>query len=183
MTMTDNDDPAPPRDPPSSDGPNKDEPRKGATRPGEHRLIRWARGSGTAAHVAPTDPEVPRAKRRGAIRRRRSLVGLTAVVMGLLSITLALLYRASQRVGVGDRSGYGVPWPEGNSAPPSVKPADVIDEGTFTRLVTPPPAGSELGDDVPAADQSSTDSAPGEKAFPPAKGPPPSPGIIRTPAF
>ena len=183
--MTDNDDPAPPRHPPTSDGSDKDEPRKGATRPGEHWLIRWARSGGTGAHVAPTDPEVPRAKRRGAIRRRRSLVGLTAVVMGLLSITLALLYRASQRVGGGDRSGYGMPWPEGNSAPPSVKPADVIHEGTFTRQVSPPPvqSGSELGDDAPGADQSSTDSAPAESAFPPAKGPPPSPGIIRTPAF
>ena len=47
---------------------------------------------------------MPSAKRRGALRHQRSLVGLTAVVMGLLSITLALLYRASQQVRTHDDS-------------------------------------------------------------------------------
>src|SRR5688500_13812250 len=99
--MTDNDDPAPPRGGSSSAG-GKDDPGEAGARQGKNDTIDRARIRGTSARIAPTDPEVPSAKRRGALRHQRSLVGLTAVVMGLLSITLALLYRASQQVGARD---------------------------------------------------------------------------------
>src|SRR5688500_12627648 len=95
--MTDNDDPHPPRD-------HLPSPDETGLRPGSEDAHGGARTSDTSVRMAPTDPEVPSAKRRGAIRHQRSLVGLTAVVMGLLSITLALLYRASQQVRARDET-------------------------------------------------------------------------------
>ena len=100
--MTDNDDPDPPRRIPSS--PTRDQDvhsqevhYKEASAQGA-RVARATRADLAANQVAPTDPEVPAAKKRGVRRRRRSLVGLAALVVGLLSITVSLLYRAGRRV-------------------------------------------------------------------------------------
>lgn len=134
--------------------------------------------------VAPTEPEVPRAKRRGELRRKRSAVGLYVVVTGLLSITLALLYRAGQ-LGVHEQDDKGATLVDGTRADTVVSPLDVVHESTLTRL-GPPPAvqsGSNVGDDVSTDDQASTDSAPAESASPHPPGPPPAIDIIRTPAF
>ncbi|HMJ57177.1 MAG TPA: hypothetical protein VK540_34140 [Polyangiaceae bacterium] len=182
--MTDNDDPSPPRHAPSSNGLGSDGSREGAAQRSRHGLIRWAQGSGTGPQVAPTDPEVPSAKRRGAVRRQRSLVGLTALVLGLLSITLAGLYRASQRVGAGDPNGSGMTSVRGTRSD-TLFPPDAIPQSTRTGLAPAPGvrAGNELSDDAPADEQASTDSAPGSSASPQPKGPPPAIDIIRTPAF
>jgi hypothetical protein len=176
MTMTDNDDPAPPRDPPPSDGPGKEEVRRENERATENRFIRSIKSGGTGVHVAPTDPEVPSAKRRGAIRRQRSLVGLSAVIMGLLSITLVLLYRASVRVGAreDDAAARG-PHDTRSDIAPS---ADVLHENPSTGRA-PPGEKGELGDDAPA----SIDNAPAGSASSFPKGPAPALDIIRTPAF
>ena len=181
MTMTDNDDPLPLRDPPPSDGLGDEGSREKAARSRENRAIRWARSGGTGVHVAPTDPEVPSAKRRGAIRRQRSLVGLSAVVMGLLSITLMLLYRASMRVGVRD-SESDLPSLQDHDFDNAAAPHDAVNEGTLGRGAPPAPmrTGDELeNDDAPA----SNDNAPAGSASSLPRGQPPALDIIRTPAF
>jgi hypothetical protein len=169
MTMTDNDDPSPTRHAPSSNGLGSDGSREGAAQRSRHGLIRWAQGSGTGPQVAPTDPEVPSAKRRGAVRRQRSLAGL---------------YRASQRVGAGDPNGSGMTSVRGTRSD-TLSPPDAIPQSTRTGLAPAPGvrAGNELSDDAPADEQASTDSAPGSSASPQPKGPPPAIDIIRTPAF
>jgi hypothetical protein len=184
--MTDNDDPAPPGDPPSFNGLGKNAPREGAPLPSDRRAIRWARRARSSAYFAPTDPEVPNAKRRGALRRQRSLVGLTAVVIGLLSITLALLYRASMSVGARDADDSGKPVIEGSRADTAVSPTDTVHGSTLTGLSPLPSVHSigELGDEAPAEDSTSNHSAPaGSASTTEQKGPPPALDIIRTPAF
>ncbi|HMI87456.1 MAG TPA: hypothetical protein VK550_25385 [Polyangiaceae bacterium] len=168
--MTDNDDPAPPREPPSSDDDGEEDSRH-AKRAREHRKFQWTKGDGTAAHIAPTDPEVPSAKRRGAMRRHRSLVGLSAVIIALLSITLMLLYRASLRVGVRESARPAID--DGRSLVNA--PRDVVYESTLTRLAPPPP--TELGDDA------TSDNAPAGSASALPKGPAPATSIIRALPF
>jgi hypothetical protein len=182
-TMTDNDDPAPPRAHRSSNGLGKGTLGEGVTEPSGQRAVRWALRSG--AHVGPTDPAVPNAKRRGELRRRRSLVALSALVIGLLSITLALLYRASQRVGMPNPKSNDLPAIEGTRADIDVSAANGVIDETLTRAAPTAPVepGSELGDDAPAYGQTSTDSAPAGSAAPMLKGPAPALDIIRTPAF
>ena len=177
--MTDNDDPAPPRGDPFSAG-SKDEP---GTRPGRRDAAGRARITSGSARFAPTDPEVPSAKRRGALRHQRSLVGLTAVVMGLLSITLALLYRASQQVRARDETTVDAPPSQGTRSagvPSSIEP---VHKSTLTPPSSPSAAqsGSEHRDET-AIDDNSNDSAPAESGTP-SKSPPPALDIIRTPAF
>ena len=135
---------------------------------------------GTSARIAPTDPEVPSAKRRGALRHQRSLVGLTAVVMGLLSITLALLYRASQQVGARDEASTA-PRLRGEGAASSV---EHVHESARTPPSSPSPAKSdgEFADEAPS-DDTSNDSAPAASGATTSKAPPPALDIIRTPAF
>lgn len=172
--MTDNDDPDPPRKPTALDGPAK-RPSGRPAGADDARTNHSRQGGAIGAHVAPTDPEVPSAKRRGALRRQRSLVGLSAVIMSLLSITLVLLYRASLRVGTRDNED-GLPLIDDG---PAASPVDVIHEGTFIRLApSPTQSEAEIGDDAPA----SNDNVPASSAssFPK---PPPALDIIRTPAF
>jgi hypothetical protein len=178
MTMTDNDDPAPPTDPPSSEGGDTKRAREGATPTDQNRVIRWVGSGGASVHIAPTDPEVPSAKRRGALRRQRSLVGLTAVIMGLLTTTLVLLYRASLRVGTHDDR---LPSLHDSRSETLASPYDVARESALTRVAPPSPAHADgdLGDDAPA----SSDNAPAGSASSFPKGPQPAKGIIRTPAF
>jgi hypothetical protein len=57
-----------------------------------------ARRGEARAHHDRTDPEVPSAKRKGARQRRGTLVALSALVGGLLTMALSLLYRASEKV-------------------------------------------------------------------------------------
>jgi len=173
--MTDNDDPAPPRDPPSSDVLGAEESRREGTRTDERRDIRAPRNNEPSGHGIPTDPEVPSAKRRGVLRRQRSLWALSAVIVGLLSITLAVLYRASQRVGLPEED-QGIPSLRGNTD--VVSAPDALREGTLTRLATPAP-GTELGDDAPAPSHN----VPAGSASSLPKAPTPATSIIRTPAF
>jgi hypothetical protein len=176
MTMTDNDDPAPPRAPPSSDALGTEESRREGARTDERRDIRAPRNSEPGDHGIATDPEVPSAKRRGVLRRQRSLLGLSAVIVGLLSITLAVLYRASQRVGVPEED-EGIPLLRGNTD--VVSPPDAVREGTLTRVATPERAGTELGDDAPVPSHN----GPAGSASSLPKSPTPATSIIRTPAF
>jgi hypothetical protein len=180
MTMTDSGDPPSPRGPTSLDGSGKDELHRETARTGEGRGIRAPRGTALGAHFAPTDPEVPSAKRRGALRRQRSLFGLTAVIIGLLSITLALLYRASQRVGVREDS-EGVPSLHKSRTNIVRSPRDAVDEGTFPGAAPPftLQSGAERGDHAPAT----RDNTPAGSASSFPKGRPPAIDIIRTPTF
>ena len=181
MTMTDNDDPAAARA--RSSAGLSTEARREGIHSGEDRATRWTRDSHAAAEVGPTDPEVPSAKRRGVLRRQRSLVGLTAIIVGLLSTTLALLYRASQRVGV-DENGNDMRW-AGDNADAAAASAGAVHDGTPGRRSPPAPvgSGSELDDDTPAEDSVSTDSAPAGSTARPPKRPSRAHDIIRTPAF
>jgi hypothetical protein len=165
MTMTDNDDPAPPRDPPSSDILGAAESRREGAQTDERRDVRAPRNREPGI---PTDPEVPSAKRRGVLRRQRSVLGLSAVIVGLLSITLAVLYRASQRVGLPEED-EGIPSLRGNTDVVSPSPPDAVREGTLT----------ELGDDAPAPSHN----RPAGSASSLPKAPRPATSIIRTPAF
>jgi hypothetical protein len=179
--MTDNDDPAPPRGDPSS-GVGKDELGKAGVRSGKNDAIDRARIRGASARIAPTDPEVPSAKRRWALRDQRSLVGLTAVVMGLLSITLALLYRASQQV----RTRDGTTGDAAGLDTRSERSAATIEHGqSSTRAdpnsASPAKSDGELGDQTPS-DDGSNDNAPAASGTLP-KAPPPARDIIRTPTF
>jgi len=178
--MTDNDDPAPPRGDSSSAG-GKDDPDEAGARQDKNDTIDRARIMGTSARIAPTDPEVPSAKRRGALRHQRSLVGLTAVVMGLLSITLALLYRASQQVGTRDETTGTAPRLHGEGAAPSI---EHVHESARTPTSSPASAKSdgEFADEAPSLD-TSNDSAPAASGATTSKIPPPALDIIRTPAF
>jgi hypothetical protein len=176
MTMTDNDDPAPPRDPPSPDDLGTEEARREG-RSNERRNIRAPRSSKPGGHGIPTDPEVPSAKRRGVLRRQRSLVGLSAVIVGLLSITLAVLYRASQRVGVYEED-QGIPSLHQTDTD-VVSPPDAVREGTSARVAAPERAGTELGDDAPTPSHN----VPAGNASSLPKTPAPATSIIRTPAF
>jgi hypothetical protein len=154
-------------------------------------VARATRAALAANQVAPTDPEVPAAKKRGLRRRRRSLVGLAALVVGLLSITISLLYRAGRRVGALQAGGDGAPhanilprtdaviFPQGN-APDSIM--------TGFRPSATMPYRNELDDDD-GHDDGHDDGRPPVGSAPPAsatsqpKGPPPAIDIIRTPAF
>jgi len=180
--MTDNDDPAPPRGDSSSAG-GKDDPGEAGTRSGKNDAIDRARIRGTSARIAPTDPEVPSAKRRGALRHQRSLVGLTAVIMGLLSITLALLYRASQQVGTRDET-TGTAQRLRGSGSEGASSIEHVHESTPTPPSSPSPAKSdgEFGEEAPS-DETSNDSAPAASGATTSKTPPPALDIIRTPAF
>jgi hypothetical protein len=173
MTMTDNDDPAPPRDPPSSDILGAAESRREGAQTDERRDVRAPRNREPGI---PTDPEVPSAKRRGVLRRQRSVLGLSAVIVGLLSITLAVLYRASQRVGLPEED-EGIPSLRGNTD--VVSPPDAVREGTLTQVATPERGGTELGDDAPAPSHN----RPAGSASSLPKAPRPATSIIRTPAF
>jgi hypothetical protein len=175
--MTDNDEPAPPRGTPSSAG--QEQPGESDARTGRNDGVVRSRTSGVSARIAPTDPEVPSAKRRGALRHTRSLVGLTAVVMGLLTITLALLYRASQQVRARDETTGDAPRSRGTGGGP---PVGNVHESTRTPPSPPPShhSGGEPGDVAPSED-SSNDSVPAGSA--PPKSPGPAHDIIRTPAF
>jgi hypothetical protein len=97
IKMTDNDDPDPRLAKPPPGGQGKDE-LQGSTAPG-HRPSTSKGPGARASRAAATDPEVPSAKRRGALRQLRSLFALAAVIVGLLWITFSLLYRAGRRVG------------------------------------------------------------------------------------
>jgi hypothetical protein len=178
--MTDNDDPAPPRADSSSAG-GKDDSGAAGARQGKNDTSDRGRIRGTSARIAPTDPEVPSAKRRGALRHQRSLVGLTAVVMGLLSITLALLYRASQQVGARDEPTGTAPRLRGEAAATSI---EHVHESARTPPSSPSSAksGGEIADEAPS-DDTSNDSAPAASGTTPSKAPPPALDIIRTPAF
>jgi|RhiMethySRZTD1v2_1073278.scaffolds.fasta_scaffold98775_4 hypothetical protein len=175
MTMTDNDDPAPPHEvsPPDDVGV---EPLEGEQ--AHERARRRRRSGGIGGFGAPTDPEVPRAKRRRELRRRRSLVGLSVVVMSLLSITLVLLYRASTRVGVRDDDEI-LPLFDDTGGP--VTPGDAIHEGTSGRFAPARPvlSGAEIGGDAPV----SNDNVPAGSASSLPQGPPPALDIIRAPSF
>jgi hypothetical protein len=143
--------------------------------------------AGLIAHqVAPTDPEVPAAKKRGVRRQRRSLVGLAAVVVGLLSITVSLLYRASRRVSAPRAAGEGAPH---TSLPRTDAiifqrrnaPAGIV---TGLRPPAPMPYRDELdGDDRRDDGRSPVGNAAASSAAPQPKGPTPAIDIIRTPAF
>ena len=163
--MTDNGDPASPRDVASSSDLDKEKSRK-------------------ATHVAPTDPEVPSAKRRGALRRHRSLVGLAVVVVGLLSITFSLLYRTSQRVGAPNESGGGRSFTGGIRESSVSAPRDPAAKSTLTglRQPSPLPPRSEVDDEASTVDGASSAGA-ARSSAPPVKTPRPAIDIIRTPPF
>lgn len=174
--MTDNEDRDPPRGDPFSAG--ADEPDETGARWGREGAGGRARISRARTRIAPTDPEVPSAKRRGAIRHQRSLVGLTAVVMGLLSITLALLYRASQQVGTRDQAipaAPRVPHPPGQT---SASSRVQVDGNARTSR-----AQSNGLREAPLFDDSASDGAPGGSGSAAPKNPPPALDIIRTPPF
>jgi hypothetical protein len=169
MTMTDNDDPVPPRERPPSDGLGREDARAGAGSSRENRSVSGVLSNGAGVHVAPTDPEVPSAKRRGAVRRHRSLVGLTAVVVVLVSITLMLLYRASLRVGThgGENQSPAI---DGHRSTATAPTSDVVHEGASTHVPPPPPLNTR-------GNATRGSSSPLPKAAPSAT------GIIRTPTF
>jgi hypothetical protein len=179
MTMTDSDEPAPPRSPLSTNRLGKEEPRGPATAAGDGPTIR--RPTAPIAHIAPTDPEVPSAKRRGVLRRQRSLVGLAAVIMGLFSMTLVLLYRASLRVGA-RATEDGLPRVDDHRPRHPASFADVNRSDAIVQQLTAPNAmrpSADRGDD--AADMNENSPAGSASSLP--KGPPPALDIIRTPAF
>ena len=187
--MTDNDDPDSPRR--ISSSPTRDEGKhyNEARVPGAH-VARATRAGLTANQVAPTDPEVPAAKKRGVRRRRRSLVGLAALVVSLLSITVSLLYRAGRRVSALRAGGEGAPhasilprtdaviFPHGDS------PASIM---TGLRQPGPIPYRNELDDDDGHDDGHDEGRPPvgsaAASAAPQPKVPPPALDIIRTPPF
>jgi hypothetical protein len=175
--MTDNDDSADPRDRPSRSGAFDHE------RPEDARA-RGARAgdpasSAKGAHAAPTDPEVPSAKRRGALRRQRSLIGLVAVVVGLLSITLALLYRASRSVGSPDASARRFE----SESRADYDASTAVD--TSENAVPAPALAIPTARPLPDLPEHSTDvRAPAfDSTAPASKNPPPAIDIIRTPSF
>ena len=143
------------------------------------------RPSLTSNQVAPTDPEVPSAKRRGAWRRQRSLLGVTALMCGLLSITVFLLYRASRHVGSSRAVGSplsGAP----STTDALVHPLEMAPASTMTGLRPPAPMPyrGDLDDESARDDDgSSIDSAAASSNGPQPKAPPPAVDIIRTPAF
>jgi hypothetical protein len=171
--MTDNDDSAPSRDRPSRSGNDVEERHDDARSEGVRAVITVS--GGKIAQAAPTDPEVPSAKRRGALRQKRFLVGLAAIVLGLLSITFAVLYRAGQRVGIPNRSG-----------PPTASAANALADDVPPRLdatdaaprTSPPSTPSQL--DLPPH---STDEASSARTSPGVHSPAAASGIIRTPSF
>jgi hypothetical protein len=187
--MTDNDDPVSPRRIFSSLTRDEREDQSETKLPPRAHVVRPTRPRSGSSQVAPTDPEVPTAKRRGALRRRRSLVGLTALVVGLLSITVSLLYRASLRVGSPRMQSEGAPYRSTN--PPTdalVPPRATSSASTMTglRAPAPMPYRGELDEDDESArddDRPSVDSAASPSAESQPKGPPPAMDIIRTPAF
>jgi hypothetical protein len=175
--MTDNDDSAGPRDRPSRSG-TFDHERL------EDVRARGARAadpifSAKGAQAAPTDPEVPSAKRRGALRQRRSLIGLVAVVVGLLSITLALLYRASRTVGSSDASARRF---ESASRPDDdASAADGTGENAVPASHLAIPSARPLPD---LPDHSMDARAPAvDSTAPASKNPPHAIDIIRKPSF
>jgi hypothetical protein len=176
MTMTDNDDPAPPRNIPPAEGLGTD--AHDAVTEALERALRRRRSGAIGGYGAQTDPEVPNAKRRRELRRRRSLAFLTVVVMSLLSTTLVLLYRASLRVGTREDDEI-LPFLDDTGV--AVSPVDAVREGTSTRPAAPFPAlsGADIGDDAPT----SIDNVPAGSASSLPKGPPPAIDIIRAPAF
>ena len=173
--MTDNDDPAPSRGAASAAS-GKDEAADGVERDKEG--AGRVRTDTVSARFAPTDPEVPSAKRRGALRHQRSLVGLTVVVMGLLSITLALLYRASQQVRTRDAMTGALPHlhDHGDAVSPHR-------HGDQSRTTSSSPSQPSVGSGYQAPADTSSDSAPAGSGSSPSKGRPPAHDIIRTPAF
>jgi hypothetical protein len=179
--MTDNDDPAPPRGDPSSVV-GKDELGRSGAR-GRNDAIDRGRIREASARVAPTDPEVPSAKRRWALRDQRSLVGLTAVVMGLLSITLALLYRASQQVRTRDGTTGEAPRAGDTRSEGAASSIEHVHGSARIPQSSPSSAKSdgELADEP--SNDGSNDNAPAASGTPPPKTPPPALDIIRTPAF
>ena len=183
--MTDSDDRPPHDDSPSSGELPKDEDREQDQRsPGQRGVVGLARIAETRRHGGPTDPEVPSAKRRGALRRQRSLVGLTAVIVGLLAITLGLLYRASVKVGEQSDSNDETLRADEARAGMASPPRAEVNEGSKTGLTPPPGRSVVLGADAPVVDRASTDSAAAPaSASPHPKASPPALDIIRTPAF
>jgi hypothetical protein len=177
--MTDNDDPAAPHRAPSF-ARGTDEPAEAGGRSSKEG--ERARVDGARTRIAPTDPEVPSAKRRGAIRHQRSLVGLTAVVMGLLSITLALLYRASRKVGSRDDEIGAVPRVLHPRRETTAFSRDHVDGNAGDPSSSPLPARSG-GLHEPHSDDSSNDSAPAGSASAAPKTQPPALDIIRRPPF
>jgi hypothetical protein len=176
--MTDNDDPAPSRGAASHASGKDESAEAGAERDKEN--AGRVRIDLVSVRIAPTDPEVPSAKRRGALRHQRSLVGLTAVVMGLLSITLALLYRASQQVRTRDATTGAQPRVD-DQRDQAVSPHR---HGDPSRATSSPPPSPGVGSGYQApTDDTSSDSAPAGTGSSPSKGRPPALDIIRTPAF
>jgi hypothetical protein len=139
--------------------------------------------------VSPTDPAVPTAKRRGALQRQRSLVGLTILVVGLLSITVSLLYRASVRVGIPRSRFEGAPNPSAMTPNDALVPlGETSPASTMTGLRPPAPMpyrSKPVDEDESAHDddRASVDSAAASSAGAQPKGPPRAVDIIRTPAF
>lgn len=177
--MTDNDDSLPPRDrPASSSGDGHERPDE--ARPHGVRAIGSAVPT-KGAHAAPTDPEVPSAKRRGALRQQRSLIGVAVVVVGLLSITLSLLYRAGRSVGTSENVGSPTAI-DGPKAGDDVVPSP---GGSTERAPRVEPAAIPVSHPLPdLPDHSADDRVPATSAVaPPSKNPPPAGDIIRTPAF
>jgi len=88
-------------DPPNSQHGNgrSPDPRKNvAPRLFDGVKIIAATGRRAANQADPTDPEVPNAKRLRAVRRQRAMFVLGVVIVGLLSFTLALLYKTGRQV-------------------------------------------------------------------------------------
>ena len=117
----------------------------------------------------PTDPEVPDAKRRRAMRRRTTLIVAGLAITGLVAIVLLLLYRMGQQVtsaeSLGTRGEISAPAAAISVAPapsPIILPqAPTPGEGASSRAST---TGSTSGP------------APRAKS-------PTAPDIIRKPAF
>lgn len=173
--MTDNDDRAPPRRPSSVRNAGVD-----SNEPPPQGAARAPRRNVDSSHVAPTDPEVPTAKRRGALRRQRSFIGLTAVVVSLLSIAVSLLYRASRQVG---SVGSGVDTSQTSSAPrPDVFPPPTVESSERTDPAQPLRKNGTESEDVLEERSSNDNSEAGGGATEP-KAPPRARDIIRTPAF
>ena len=176
--MTDNDDSHPPRDRPASSS-GDDHERPDEARPHGVRAIGPA-SPAKGAHAAPTDPEVPSAKRRGAVRQQRSLIGVAMVVVGLLSITLLLLYRAGRSVGTSE----GIGSPAGIDGPKAGDDVALSPRGSTERAPRVEPAAIPVSQPLPdLPDHSADDRVPAASAAPASKNPPPAGDIIRTPAF